>query len=148
MTKERIPNQPKRDHRVVVADFFGKGENLEAWQLGWTLQNRVEVKSAVSKKIFDYYVTDMGMNMIFYYVEDGNFYGIHGEECPTPVFRFKKEPADYIEGEIGDRDTHSYQTEEILYMVDCDKDDLWDTVKIDGKSLEEVIQNSYIVVIN
>ena len=148
MKKEKIPNQTKRNHRIVAKDFFDKGENLEAWQLGWTLRDKVQVKSAVSKKIFDYYVRDIGMNMIFYYVGDGNFYGIHGEECPTPVSRFKKEPSDHIQGELGGRDTHCYQTEEILYMVDCDKEDLWDTVKIDGKSLEEVIQNSYIGVIN
>ena len=78
MTKSRIPNEPKRDHRIVVADFFGRGENLETRQLGWKLRNRVEFKSAVSKKIFDYYVADMGMNMIFYYVGDGNFYGYTG----------------------------------------------------------------------
>jgi hypothetical protein len=29
-------------------------------------------------------------------------------------------------------------------MVSCDES-VWDTVRIDGKSLEEVLQNSYIV---
>ncbi len=29
-------------------------------------------------------------------------------------------------------------------MIPCDKS-VWDTVKIDGKSLEEVLLNSYIV---
>lgn len=32
----------------------------------------------------------------------------------------------------------------ILYMIPCDES-VWDTVKIDGNSLEEVLQDSYIV---
>lgn len=148
MKDKGISNQLKRDHRIVVSDFFGKGQNLEAWQLGWPLQNKLEVKTSVSKKIFNYYISEMGMNMIFYYVGDGNFYGIHGEECPTPVFRFRKASSNCIADEISGRDTHCYQSEDMLYLIDCDKDSLWDTVKINGKSLEEVIQNSYIAVIN
>ena len=82
--------------------------------------------------------------MIFYYVGDGNFYGIHAENCPVPVFRFKKESGIYIYDQLGDRDTHDYYEEDILYMIPCDES-IWDTGRIDGKPLEEVLQDSYIV---
>ena len=75
MKKATPLNFPKRNHKVVVPNFFGAGENLEAWQLGWQ--------------------------------------------------------PDYVDGEI-------------LYMIPCDES-VWDNVKFDGKSLEEVLQNSYII---
>ncbi len=142
--KRAYSNEQKRNHEVVAVDFFGEGENLEAWQLGWQQDEKVEAKSSVSKKIFHHFVEDMARNMIFYYLGDGNFYGIHAEECPTPVFRFKKEQGNFTYDQLGYQDTHDYAKGEILYMVPCDES-VWDTVKIDGKSLEEVLQNSYIV---
>ena len=49
MKKQTPPNLPKRNHTVVVHNFFGEGKNLEAWQLGWQPENRMETKSSVSK---------------------------------------------------------------------------------------------------
>lgn len=147
MNNNNKQTQIKRNHTIVKPDFFGSGKHLEAWQLGWDIENRIEAKSSVSKKIFEYYVNELGMNIIFYYLGDGNFYGIHSEICPTPVFRFKKIQADYIYDELGTQDTHDYECGDILYQVDSNQD-LWDTIKIDGKPLEEILQNSYIVNIN
>ena len=60
-------------------------------------------------------------------------YGIHSEDCPTPVFILKKDqsekyPIDQLAG-----DTHDYAEGEILYNIPCDLK-VWDVVKIDGKS--------------
>lgn len=82
--------------------------------------------------------------VIFYYVKDGNFYGIHSENCPRPVFRFKKEKAEVTIYKIGNQDTRDYEDGGILYNVPCDQR-VWDVVKIDCKSMEEVLQDSYIV---
>ncbi len=104
----------------------------------------METKSSVSKKIFQTYIEIGHFNIIIYYIEDGNFYGFHSENCPIPLFRFKKEPGKYIYDQLGDQDTHDYMNGELLYMIPCDES-VWETVKSDGKSLEEVLQNSYIV---
>lgn len=144
MKKTEFLSPQKRDHTVVVKDFFGKDQNLEAYQLGWDLDTKVEAKSSVSRKIFEYFVEELQRNLIFYYVKDGNFYGIHSENCPTPVFIFKKDKSeDFIFDQLVG-DTHDYDEGEILYMVPCDEK-IWDVVKIDEKSLEEVLENSYIV---
>ena len=144
MKKSNPLNRLKRNHTIVIPNFFGEGKNLEAWQLGWQPENRQETKSSVSKKIFNTYVEIGHFNMILYYVGDGNFYGIHAEECPIPVFRFRKGESNYPIYQIESQDTHDYEDGEILYMIPCNES-VWDTVKIDGKSLEEVLQNSYIV---
>lgn len=137
-------NQPPRNHSVVVPDFFGPNHPLEAWQLGWQPENRRETKSSVSKKIFNTYVVECHFNIIFYYVKDGNFYGIHAEICPTPVFRFKKEPGECIYDELGYQDTHDYKDGEILYCFN-NYSEIWQVVKINGKPLEEVLEDSFIV---
>jgi hypothetical protein len=144
MKDVQMSNFPKRNHDIVVANFFGLGKNLEVWQLGWQPENKREAKSSVSMKIFKTYVEDGHFNMIFYYVEDGNFYGIHSENCPIPVFRFKKETGKYIYDQLGDQDTHDYDDGEVLYMI-SENESVWETVKIGDKSLEEVLQRSYIV---
>lgn len=133
-----------KNQRVIIPNFFGAEEPLLSSQIGWSEQEKREAKSSVSKKIFNYFIEDCGRNMMFYYIKDGNFYGIHAEICPTPVFRFKKVPAEYIYDELGDQDTHDYQSGDILCWVDKGHD-IWDVVTIDGKSLEEVLQDSYIV---
>ena len=144
MYNNRVIRYGRRNHSTIIPDFFGKDKPLEAWQLGWQPSHRRETKSSVSKKIFNTYVEECHFNMIFYYVEDGNFYGIHSEICPTPVFRFKKESGKYIYDQLGNQDTHDYRDGELLFLVPEDKE-VWDVVSINGKSLEEVIQNSYIV---
>lgn len=137
-------NQLPHNHSVVVPNFFGSNRPLETWQLGWQPENRRETKSSVSMKIFNTYVAECHFNVIIYYVKDNNFYGIHAEICPTPIFRFKKEPRKFIYDELGDQDTHDYQDGEILYWID-NYSEIWDIVKIDEKHLEEVLEDSYIV---
>jgi hypothetical protein len=141
------PNLSRHNHTIVVPNFFGKGKHLETWQLGWQPENRREAKSSVSKKIFNTYVEIGHYNIIFYYVGDGNFYGIHAENCPIPIFRFKKGASRYPIYQIEDKDTHDYADGEIMYEIPSGKS-VWETVTIDDKPLEEVLQNSYIVSIS
>lgn len=129
---------------VLIPDFFGEGKPLMSDQLGWTVEQKADAKSSVSRKVFEHFVEDLGRNLIFYYLGDGNFYGIHAEDCPTPVFRFRKNPSEpYIYDQL-EGDTHDYEDGEVLFMVDCEKK-IWDVVKIDGKGLEDILQDSYIV---
>jgi hypothetical protein len=134
-----MKNQPqivqKKDHTVVVTNFFGEGENLEVHQLGWQLDDKLEAKSSVSKKIFNNYIDDMGLNMVFYYVDDNHWYGIHNEMCPFPFFPHVQMPCD----------THTYGKNDVLQWFDCGSS-AWNEIKINGNSLEEVLQRSYILV--
>jgi len=143
--KNRYQFQPKKDHTVVISNFFGDGENLEAHQLGWQLEDKQEAKSSVSKKIFNCYIEDMGMNMIFYYVDDNHWYGIHNEMCPFPFFRFKSKDGIVYPNDQMPCDTHCFADNDILQWIDCDSN-AWDDIKVNGKHLEEVLERSYILV--
>lgn len=133
-----------KESEILIHNFFGEGQHLLSSQLGWTVEQKRNAKSSVSRKVFEYFVEDLQRNVIFYYVKDGNFYGIHSENCPTPVFIFKKDESEKYLFDQLEGDTHDYDEGKILFMVPCDKK-IWDVVKIDGKSLEEVLQDSYIV---
>lgn len=146
-----------RQHRpmqrkIVISDFGGPGDHLYEDMLGWQYEHRQEVKSSVSRVLFETYVIDWAQNFCFYYVDNDTFYGFHAQD--NPIY-FKKLPRDYSEPYIGwqcEGDPHPKEGEEILgiFEVPTDSDDetvwrtMWDTIKIDGKSLEEVIQRSYI----
>lgn len=138
--------------KVLVEDFFDKGKPLYSSQLGWTEENRREVKTSVSKKIFETYLR-LGYNMIFYNTEDGEFYGMHSEDDPSPVFKFKRYQSSPIimEQLVGPEDeyvdTHDYRDGDIITWLN-DGESAWDTLKINGKSLEDFIQHSYIVSIS
>lgn len=145
MKSDKLYIHLKRDRTVVVADFFGAGQNLEAHKLGWQLEDRLEAQSLASKNIFNYYIDDMCANLIFYYVEDGCWYGIHNEVRPMPFFRFKPKEGILYPSRQLPCDTHLFRENEILQWIECGEC-AWDEIKLQGKSIEEVLQKSYILV--
>ncbi len=128
--------------KIAIVNFYGEGKHIYEDQLGWQPEERKEARSSVSKEIFDFEVVQVGLNMSFYYLDNDTFYGIHSE-C-TPI-EFKELPRDRSERFIGwqcEGDTHD--DGKVLYSFD-NAEDIWDTVRIEGKTLEEVIERSYIM---
>ena len=114
-------------------------------QLGWQPEERREARSSVSKDIFNFEIVEVGLNLSFYYIDNDTFYGIHSGELPIEI---KELPRDRTEPYIGwqcEGDTHD--DGKVLYSFDK-AEDIWDTVRIDGKTLEEVIERSFIMGLN
>lgn len=124
-------------------NFFTDGKHLYEDQLGWSKLEKEEARSLVSKEIFDFEVVRVGLNLAFYYLDDGRFYGIHRECIPIDV---KILPLDHPENpHINSQckgDTHV--DGDVIFSC-RDPKELWDGVRIGGKSLEEVISRSYII---
>lgn len=131
------------NNRKVVMKEFYKGSPLYEDQLGWTEVEMIEARSVVSREIFRYQVVSVGLNLGFYYLDNDTFYGLHTERIPI---EFKILPRDrsvaYIGGQC-DGDTHDEG--EVLYSFDKCSMEIWDTIRIDGKSLEEVLERSFII---
>lgn len=72
--------------KIIVRNFFppriSQDSNLYSSMLGWGEHEKFEAGSNDTRKIFEYFVLECGMNLAFYYVIDGKFYGIHREEVP------------------------------------------------------------------
>lgn len=133
-------------HRTIaVKDFWGSGKHIYEDQLGWTVDEKKEAGSLASKKIFEVEVVEVGLNLAFYYVDNDTFYGIHTESYPIEC---KILPRDRTEKYIGwqcQADTHL--DGEVIASFD-DEHQIWDNLRIGGKSLEEVISRSYIMALN
>ena len=130
---------------VVVKDFYGPDEHLYSDMLGWRTEDKKEARSFVSKDIFKYMIVDVGWNLAFYYVDGDTFYGIHTEWLPIEV---KILPRDRAEPYIGlqcEGDTHD--DGEVVASFRR-REDIWDGLLIDGKSLEEILERSYIMSLN
>ena len=128
--------------KIAIENFYGDGEHVYVDQLGWQPDERKEARSSVSQEIFEYEIVRIGLNMSFYYIDNDTFYGIHTERLPI---EFKILPRDRKEPFIGwqcDGDTHD--DGEVLYSFN-NADEIWDTVRINGKALEEVLERSLIL---
>lgn len=133
MTKQR---------KIAIPNFYRLGEHIYEDQLGWDKEAKRMTGAFISKEIFDALIVNMGLNLAFYYIDNDTFYGLHTECYPI---EFKILPRDRSEEFIGwqcDGDTHN--DGEVLASFD-DEHDIWDNIKIDGKSLEEVLRRSYII---
>ena len=130
------------NRKIAYRDFYGIGKHIYEDQLGWTLDMKREACSLVSKKIFDELIVNVGYNLSFFYVDDGNFYGIHSEVYPIECKRFPKDLTKEFVGFQFDGDTH--HDGEVLASFN-DEHDIWDNFKINGKSLDEVLRRAYII---
>lgn len=133
----------KGKRQVAIADFYGPGGNIYADQLGWQGEDKKEARSFVSKEIWDYFICLVGLNISFYFPENDTFYGLHTEEIPYTLYELPRDrqKSPYV-GLQCDGDTH--ERGKIVYESE-DRESLWDNIRIDGHSLEYVINHSYII---
>ena len=131
---------------IAVKNFFGENDHLYIDQLGWTTREKQEARSFISKEIFDFEVVKVGLNLAFYYVDNDTFYGIHTECLPieVKVLPRDKNISPYINSQCKG-DTHAEG--EVIFSCN-DRRELWDGIRIDGKTLEEVLMRSFIITMN
>lgn len=98
------------------------------------------------KEIFNYFWKNF-FSIIFFYVDDVNFYELFMESNPHKFWRIPK-IEDWDGKYIGRQILwESHQEGNVLCEFDDDTD-LWETLKINGKSIGEVLERSYIAEIN
>lgn len=132
--------------KIVVRNFYGVGEHIFEDQLGWTKFEKMEAHSAVSKDIFEFEIVKVGLNLAFYYVDNDTFYGLHTERIPIELKILPRDKQEEFIGWQCECDTH--EEGKVLYSFNKRTMEIWDTIKIDGKELGEVLERSYIVTLN
>lgn len=136
----------KVNRKIAISDFFGKEEHVFTDQLGWQLAEKKEAGSLVSCEIWHYFICIVGLNISFYYPENDTFYGLHTEEIPFTLYRLPRdrERSPYA-GLQCSGDTH--ERGEVVAEFQ-NRDEIWNNVSIEGKSLEYVLNHSYIIKLN
>lgn len=131
-----------RTRKIVLRDFYGLGKHIYEDELGWRIDMRKEAGSVVSRNIFFSQVVEVGLNLAFYYLDNDTFYGIHREQYPIECKLLPRDKSEQFLGWQCHADTH--EDGEVIASFD-DANAIWDGWRIDGKSLEQVLNRSYIM---
>lgn len=138
---------------VIVENFFNVGCNgdrtLKEEDLGWSDYMIREAQSDNPETIFRYVVEIVGLNILFYWVEDRNFYTIETELDPIEVRRIYDNPdwdgkTEYNKADLHGYGPHTYSKGEILATFK-DPTEIWDNLKINGICIGDVLKRSAIL---
>lgn len=138
-----MTEQRKRNRKIAIPNFYGKGNHIYEDELGWTAEDRREARTNVSKEIFEFQVLNVRWNLTFYYIDNDTFYEVFGELTHV---EFAKPPRDRSQEFLCDQCPASHWPDECELIKAFDRDeDVWPGIVIDGHPLDEVLERSYIV---
>lgn len=140
--------------KVIIEKFFNVGVNgdisLCEEDLGLQQENLIlDAQSDDPETIFRYIVEIVGLNILFYWVEDGKFYTIETERDPIEVRRIFDNPnwdgdREYMKADKNGYGPHTHSAGELLATFK-EPADIWDQLKINGVSIGDVLKRSAIL---
>lgn len=132
--------------KVVIDNWMESHPVITTEELGWSEECILDAMSEDPKEIFDFFCRNF-FSIIFYFIDDGNFYELFFESDPHKFWRIPKQKN--WDGEFVGRQIRweNHEEGEVLFEFDDDTD-LWNELKIDGKSIGEVLERSYIAEID
>ena len=136
---------------VLIPNFFKVGCNgdksIRKSDLGWSDSIKRDVQSDYPETIFRYIVEILGLNILFYWMEDHQWYTIETEKEPIEVRRIYPNPhwdgkcemtKSDLEGE-----PHTSSQGEVLATFD-EPTQLWGELRINNVPIGDVLENSVI----
>lgn len=140
------------ERKIVKEYFWPEGVNddkaLYEDELGWPATLQRDAQSDYSETIFRYVVEIVGFNLLFYWVEDGNFYSIEVEKSPIEVRRIHRN--EHWDGKCeflkagSECGPNTASPGDVIATFD-ESVSLWDKLIINGKHLSEILTNSAII---
>ena len=140
------------EKKVLIKNFWRVGDNgdrnLYSDDIGWNDTSRKDAMSDYSENIFRYYVEIVGLNILFYWLEDKNFYVIKTEKTPIEVVRIALNPNWDGKCELSkaasDLGPTTASEGEVLQTFD-DPTEIWSNLSINGIPIEKVLEQSAII---
>ncbi len=137
---------------IIIENFwshrFEGDKSLAEEVLGWSESIKRDAQSDFSEYVFRYVVEQIGFNVLFYWVEDRNFYTIENERLPIEVRRLYPNPSWDGKSEFEkagiDGVPNSSSPGEIIATFD-DPSEIWGKLKINFCPIGEVLNNSVII---
>ncbi len=139
------------DRHVIIENFWRVGfdgdKSLALEDLGWSDYIKRDAQTDNPEYIFRYVVEQIGFNILFYWVEDRNFYTIETECLPIEVRRIYDNPnwdgkIEYLKAGYDYPSTCS--PGEVIATFN-DPSEIWDNLRIGSHSIGEVLANSAII---
>lgn len=141
------------NRHVIIERFFNVGVHgnisLAEEDLGWQENLILDAQTDDPEAIFRYYVEIVGLNILFYWVEDRNFYTIETELDPIEVRRIYNNPnwdgdREYNKADINGNGPHTSSAGEIIATFD-NPTRIWDELRINGVRIGDVLKRSAIL---
>ncbi len=140
------------DRHVIVENFWKVGfdgdKSLATEDLGWSDSIKRDAQTDYPEYIFRYVVEQLGFNILFYWVEDRNFYTIETEWKPIEVRRLYENPDWDGKAElsrVGIQGCPSTCSPGEVIATFNDPSEIWDNLKISSCPIGEVLANSMII---
>lgn len=133
------------ERKIAIKDFFNPSEHLYEDELGFNASDKKEARSVITREIFEYYICLVRLQMVFYHLDTDKYYSISTMAEPIKVKilpRNLDEPIIYWQCE------HDADEDGEVIATFENEEDIWDNLRIDGKSLEEIIPRSFITALN
>lgn len=138
--------------RLLVKNFWrigNKGDrDLYEDDLGWSESSRNAARSNSSEYIFRYWVEDVGLNVLFYWTVDKNFYAIKTEKDPVEFVRISPNPNWDGKCELtkaGSDYGPTTASDGMVLQTFEDPSSIWSTLSINGVHLEKILERSVII---
>ncbi|MBR5652787.1 MAG: hypothetical protein IKX22_01710 [Prevotella sp.] len=141
------------NRHIIIEKFFNVGVNgdisLAEEDLGWQKNLILEAQSDDPETCFRYFVEIVGLNILFYWVEDRKFYTIETELNPIEVRRIYDNPhwdgeREYMKADKNGNGPMTSSAGEILATFD-NPTRIWDELCINGVKIGDVLQRSVIL---
>ena len=140
--------------KVIVEKFFNAGVNgniaLYEEDLGLKQENLIlDAQSDDPETIFRYIVEIVGLNILFYWTEDRNFYTIETERDPIEVRRIYDNPnwdgeREYMKADKSGNGPHTSSDGEILATF-REPSDIWNGLTINSVHIGDVLKRSVLL---
>lgn len=136
---------------ILIPNFFKVGCNgdksIKKEDLGWSDSIKIDAQSDNPETILRYIVEILGLNILFYWMEDRQWYTIEMEKDPIEVRRICPNPNwdGKCEMEKSDLDgkPHTSSAGEIIATFDSPVE-VWGNLCINNVPIGEVLENSVI----
>lgn len=135
-----------KDDPIVISNWSIDNPIVKQSDLGWRERDYQDAGSDNPEKVFNYHWKHF-FSIVFYYPAKGSFYELFMEGYPFKFWKVKtrdKWDGKWISQQIA---WNSHEEGEVLFTFDDDTD-LWNALKIDKKTIGEVLANSLILEIN
>lgn len=140
------------EDEVLIHNFFKVGFNgdksIRRCDLGWSDSSKRDARSDYPETIFRYFVEIVGLNILFYHIKDRQFYTIETEKTPIEVRRIYPNPnwdgKNEIERSGLDGMPRTSSAGELLATFE-DPTQIWSGLTIDGETIGNILDNSFIL---
>lgn len=134
------------EEKVILTNWAPSDPVILSSDLGWRKSDYLDAESRDPETVFNYFWHNFH-SIVFYYPEDGNFYELFMESEPFKFWKVNQKPNWDEKWLIEKIAWNEHEEGDVLLTFDDDTN-LWDTLKIGGKTIGEVISHSVIAEIN